>query len=202
MLSQIMSQSLRNTTVPPRPGRVTGPARAGLKAAPVSAPHEDAEDQGQADRDRREMGGAAGNRGARLLGPKDGAPRSRGGDGLDETIGQSLFHDLPLTAHIARDPGISRVPLGSQDSPVSGERLRKATNDCLLYHQLLEDVLRKVAIDYECRRTLSLTSPRREASLFKLGRSLWFRPFSFLPFPAASDACQRQTRRGHPRPAA
>jgi hypothetical protein len=56
--------------------------------------------------------GAAGNRGARLLGPKDGAPRSRGGDGLDETIGQSLFHDLPLTAHIARDPGISRVLLG------------------------------------------------------------------------------------------
>ena len=112
MLSQIMSQSLRNTTVPPRPGRVTGPARAGLKAAPVSAPHQDAEDQGQADRDRREMGGAAGNRGARLLGPKDGAPRSRGGDGLDETIGQSLFHDLPLTAHIARDPGISRVLLG------------------------------------------------------------------------------------------
>ena len=134
------------------------------------------------------------------LAPKDGAPRSRGGDGLDETIGQSLFHDLPLTAHIARDPGISRVPLGSQDSPVSGERLRKATNDCLLYHQLLEDVLRKVAIDYECRRTLSLTSPRREASLFKLGRSLWFRPFSFLPFPAATDACHRQTRRGHPRP--
>src|SRR3984893_13966236 len=76
----------------------------------------------------------------------------------------------------------------------------KATNDCLLYHQLLQDVLRKVAIDYECRRTLSLTSPRREASLFKLGRSLWFRPFSFLPFPAASDACQRQTRPGHPRP--
>jgi hypothetical protein len=33
-----MSQLSRNTTVPPRPGRVTGPARAGLKAAPVSAP--------------------------------------------------------------------------------------------------------------------------------------------------------------------
>jgi hypothetical protein len=29
-----------------------------LKAAPVSTPHEDAEDQGQADRDRREVGGA------------------------------------------------------------------------------------------------------------------------------------------------
>src|SRR5712671_5878572 len=69
MLSQIMSQLFKNTTVPPRPGRVAGPARAGLKAAPVSAPHEDAEDQGQADRDRREMGGAAGDRGARLLGP-------------------------------------------------------------------------------------------------------------------------------------
>ena len=26
----------------------------------------------------------------------------------------------------------------------------------------------------------TLTSPRREASLFKLGRSLWFRPFSFV----------------------
>src|ERR1700730_10611037 len=46
------------------------------------------------------------------LAPIDGAPRSRGGDGLDETIGQSLFHDLPLSAHIARDPGISRVLLG------------------------------------------------------------------------------------------
>jgi hypothetical protein len=34
-----------------------GPARAGLKAAPFSAPHEGAEDQGQADRDRREVGG-------------------------------------------------------------------------------------------------------------------------------------------------
>jgi hypothetical protein len=30
----------------------------------------------------------------------------------------------------------------------------------------------------------TLTSPRREASLFKLGRSLWFRPFSF-PSPGA-----------------
>ena len=69
MRSQIMSQLFRNTTVPPRPGRVMGPARAGLKAAPVSASHEDAEDQGQAVRDRREMGGAAGDRGARLLGP-------------------------------------------------------------------------------------------------------------------------------------
>ena len=58
MRSQIMSQLFRNTTVPPRPGRVTDPARAGLKAAPVSTPHEDAEDQGQADRDRREVGGA------------------------------------------------------------------------------------------------------------------------------------------------
>jgi hypothetical protein len=42
--------------------------RAGSKAAPVRAPHEDAEGQGQADRDRREVGGAAGDRGARLLG--------------------------------------------------------------------------------------------------------------------------------------
>src|SRR3984893_15626438 len=42
MRSQIMSQLFRNTTVPPRPGRVTDPARAGLKAAPVSTPHEDA----------------------------------------------------------------------------------------------------------------------------------------------------------------
>jgi hypothetical protein len=50
------------------PSRVTGPTRAGLKATPVSAPHEDAEDQGQADRDRREVGGAAGDYGARLLG--------------------------------------------------------------------------------------------------------------------------------------
>src|ERR1700730_4183255 len=57
MRSQIMSQLLRNRTVPPRPGRVMGPARAGLKAAPFSAPHEGAEDQGQADRDRREVGG-------------------------------------------------------------------------------------------------------------------------------------------------
>ena len=46
-----------------------GPARAGLKAAPFSAPHEGAEDQGQADRDRREAGGAAGDRGSHLLGP-------------------------------------------------------------------------------------------------------------------------------------
>jgi hypothetical protein len=34
-----------------------------------SAPHEDAEDQDQADRDRREAGGAPGDRGAHLLGP-------------------------------------------------------------------------------------------------------------------------------------
>ena len=34
------SQLFRITTVPPRPGRVTGPARAGLKATPVSSPHE------------------------------------------------------------------------------------------------------------------------------------------------------------------
>ena len=47
------------------PGCVTGPARAGAG----QRPHEDAEDQGQADRDRREAGGAAGDRGAHLLGP-------------------------------------------------------------------------------------------------------------------------------------
>src|SRR3984893_16812847 len=38
MRSQIMSQLFRNTTVPPCPGRATVLARAGLKAAPVSAP--------------------------------------------------------------------------------------------------------------------------------------------------------------------
>jgi hypothetical protein len=47
--------------VPSHPGRVTGPARAGSKAVPVSAPHEEAEDQGQADRDWRE-GGRGGRR--------------------------------------------------------------------------------------------------------------------------------------------
>src|ERR1700730_8213464 len=46
----------------------------------------------------------------------------------------------------------------------------------------------------------TLTSPRREASLFKLGRNLWFRPFSFLPFQATSGACQTQRNRGYPRP--
>src|SRR6266851_7114559 len=46
----------------------------------------------------------------------------------------------------------------------------------------------------------TLTSPRREASLFKLGRSLWFRPFSFLPFPATSDAC-READEARPSPA-
>ena len=35
-----MSQLFRITTVPPRPGHVSDPARAGLKAAPVSSPHE------------------------------------------------------------------------------------------------------------------------------------------------------------------
>ena len=47
-----MSQLFRNTTVPLRPGRIT---RAARRRRP--APHEDAEDQGQADRGRREVAG-------------------------------------------------------------------------------------------------------------------------------------------------
>jgi hypothetical protein len=47
-----MSQLFRNTTDPLRPGRITRAARRRR-----SAPHEDAEDQGQADRGRREVAG-------------------------------------------------------------------------------------------------------------------------------------------------
>ena len=89
-----MSQLFKNTTVPPRSGRVAGPARAGLKAAPVSAPHEDAEDQGQADRDRREMGGVAGDRGARLLGPH-ACRRHVCAEPLDVRGGCGSLHHMP-----------------------------------------------------------------------------------------------------------
>jgi hypothetical protein len=53
-----------------------GPSVRRIEGGAGQHTHEDAEDQGQADRDRREVGGAAGNRGARLLGPHGCGPRT------------------------------------------------------------------------------------------------------------------------------
>ena len=63
-----MSQLFRNTTVTLRRPRYGPGARAELKAAPFQRPHEDAEDQDQAGRDRREADRTADDRGARLFG--------------------------------------------------------------------------------------------------------------------------------------
>jgi hypothetical protein len=67
-----------NGSAAPRPRY--GPSARRIEGGAGQRPHEDAEDQGQADRDRREVGGAAGDRGARLLGPHGCGPRTLGPD--------------------------------------------------------------------------------------------------------------------------
>jgi hypothetical protein len=67
-------RELRNTTVTLRRPRYGPGARAELKAAPLQRPHEDAEDQDQAGRDRREADRTADDRGARLFGLHGCAP--------------------------------------------------------------------------------------------------------------------------------
>jgi hypothetical protein len=57
-----------NSSAAPRPRY--GPSACRIEGGAGQHPHEDAEDQDQADRDRREVGGAAGDRGVRLLGPQ------------------------------------------------------------------------------------------------------------------------------------
>ena len=66
-----------NGSAAPRP-RYGPSARRVDGGAGQHPPHEDAEDQCQADRDRREVGGAAGDRGARLVGPHGCGPGTLG----------------------------------------------------------------------------------------------------------------------------
>jgi len=61
-----------------RPRPRYAPSARRIEGGAGQRPHEDAEDQGQADRDRREVGGAAGNRGARPLGPRGCGPGTLG----------------------------------------------------------------------------------------------------------------------------
>jgi hypothetical protein len=66
-----------NGSAAPRPRYEPSARRVGRRC-PSAPPHEDAEDQCQADRDRREVGGAAGDRGARLVGPHGCGPGTLG----------------------------------------------------------------------------------------------------------------------------
>jgi hypothetical protein len=66
-----------NSSAVPRPRYSPSTRRieGGARQRPA---HEDVEDQGRADRDGREVGGAAGDRGARLLGPHGSGPGTLG----------------------------------------------------------------------------------------------------------------------------
>jgi hypothetical protein len=126
-----MSQLFRNTTVPPRPGRVMGPARAGLKAAPFSAPHEGAEDQGQADRDRREVGGGR-PRCSPTTGPARAYRRHVCAEPLDARGGGGSLHHMPsrkadgyryyVSAALITEAGTDRAQGGRIVARVLGPR--------------------------------------------------------------------------------
>jgi hypothetical protein len=66
-----------NSSAVPRPRYSPSTRRieGGARQRPA---HKDVEEQGRADRDRREVGGAAGDRGARLLGPHGCGPGTLG----------------------------------------------------------------------------------------------------------------------------